>query len=244
MPGLYVVIDRAPGTLITELIYNGDHQNHVDGRAAEFMAGYGVSSSQFQLVEDPFPGSVEAIPASLSGEITRIRFVLAQIISQITGGASANWYDAIVAPGIATIGARIVRDTDITIPNNFGTVISFSGGAEDFNSGVYDDMAQPTRFTAPIAGKYLAFCGVEWQAASGGRRQIQIGVNGLFSAQAVISNKVIGSSQVQTQALTGIVNLLANDYVQFSAFQNSGAPLNIVGDAPRSIFGGMVFMGS
>jgi hypothetical protein len=244
MPGLYVVPTRPAGTLITELVYNNDHQNHVDGRAAEFMGSYGVSSSQFQLTEDPYPNSVESFPPSLAGEITRMRFVLAQIITELSGGVSANWYDSIVAPGIATIGARIERNTDISIPNNFGTVISFSGGAENFNSGVYDDASQPTRFTAPIAGKYMAFCAVEWQAASGGRRQLQIGVNGSFSSQAVISNKVIGSSQVQTQALTGFVNLAANDYVQFAAFQNSGSALNIVGDTPRSIAGGMVFLGS
>lgn len=247
MPGLYVVISRAPGTIITELIYNSDHQNHVDGRSAEEMAGYGVSGSQFQLTEDPFPGSVESLPASLAGEITRLRFVIAQIISELSGGASVNWYDTMASPGLPFIGARVQRPTSITIPDAFGTVISFSGGSADFNSTVpalvWDDMGQPTRFTAPVAGRYMAFVSVTWTANSTGRRQLAIGVNNVFGNNPQLSN-LAPSGVSQAQALTGLLDLAANDYVQFSAFQNSGGNLNLVLDGARSIVGGLVFLGS
>ena len=247
MPGLYTVISRAPGTIITELIYNSDHQNHVDGRSAEEMAGYGVSVSQFQLTDDPYPLSVESIPASLSGEITRLRFCLAQIIGELSGGETVNWYDPMNAPGLPFIGARVQRGTSITIPNAFGTVISFSGGTADFNSTapalVWDDMAQPTRFTAPIAGKYMAFVSVTWTANATGRRQIAIGVNNVFGNNPQLSNLAPASGS-QPQALTGLLDLAANDYVQFSAFQNSGGNLNLVVDGARSIVGGLVFLGS
>jgi len=244
MPGLYVVIPRAAGTLITELIYNFDHQQHVDGRSAELMGSYGVSGSQFQLEEDPYPGGVEAIPASLAGEITRLRFVLAQIISELSGGAASNWFDNLSAPGRAFIGARVVRTTALSIPDASATVISFSGGTENFNSGAYDDMTQPSRFTAPIGGQYLATCSVVWAANSAGRRQLQIGVNGAFSNQAVITNLAPTSPQTQPQTVNGIVNLNANDYVQFVAFQNSGSSINLTPADSFSIAGALVFMGA
>jgi hypothetical protein len=240
MPGLYVVIPRAAGTLITELIYNFDHQQHVDGRSAESMAGYGVSGSQFQLTEDPYPGSVESLAPSLAGEITRYRFVLAQIIGEMSGGAPANWYDPINTPALPFIGARVARASTVAIPNNSVTVVSFSGGTVDFNSTVpapvYDDMGQPTRFTAPVAGRYMAFCFATWAANSTGKRQINMGMNS-FATIGPSQTNVAPTGNAQTQTITGIFNMAANDYVQFSAFQNSGGNLSF------TAAGGLVYLG-
>lgn len=228
MPGLYVVIPRAAGTQITELIYNFDHQQHVDGRSAEFMAGYGVSGSQFQLTEDPYPGSVESLAPSLAGEITRYRFVLAQIIGQLSGGAASNWYDPINAPAFPFIGARVARASTVSIPNNSATVVSFSGGTVDFNStvpaAVWDDMVQPTRFTAPVAGRYMAFFSGTWASNSTGKRQLNIGMNSFATIGASETNTApVGNTQAQ--CVTSLFDMAVNDYIQFSVFQNSGGNL-------------------
>ncbi len=262
MPGLYVVVPRAAGTLITELIYNFDHQQHVDGRSAEFMAGYGVSASQMQLTEDPypvttgFPGGTESIPPSLAGEITRIRFVLAQIISELSGGASANWYDAIVAPGLPFIGARVTKKTgNVSIPNNTTTVLNFSGGTVDFNSTdpapVWDNMTNPTRFTAPVAGRYFAFGACTWSAGNPSVRLVlSIAMTPASQPGAVISN-LSPDGSTQPQAITGLFDMQANDYVEFSVLQNSGGSLLLTtaafsglnGSFP-TMTGGLVFLGS
>ena len=60
MAGLYEIHTRAPGTLITALIYNSDHQNHVDGPTADLMQSLGSSVSQMNLIEKIF---IEAGPA-------------------------------------------------------------------------------------------------------------------------------------------------------------------------------------
>lgn len=242
MPGLYIVISRAPGTMITELIYNSDHQNHVDGRSAEEMAGYGVSSSQFQQIEDPYPGSVESLPASLAGEITRLRFTLQQIISELSGGSTdVNWYDPLNYPGIAFIGARVARASTVAIPNNSVTVISFSGGTVDFNStipaAVWDDMVQPTRFTAPVAGRYMAFFFGTWASNATGKRQLNMGKNS-FTTIGDSQTHVAPVGNVQAQCITGFFDMVANDYIQFSVFQNSGGNLAFNAQA-----GGIVFLG-
>jgi len=246
MPGAYFVPTRLPGTQITELIYNADHQNHVDGRDAEFTGAYGISASQYQLTEDPDISAAGSVAPSLAGDITRVRFVLANIISELSGGAASNWYDTMSSPGLPFIGARVQRGTSVSIPNAFSTIISFSGAVSDFNStvpaAVFDDMTQPTRFTAPVAGKYMAFCSVTWTANATGRRQLSITVNGVGGANAQFSN--IPGSLAQPQAVTGLLDLNANDYVQFSAFQNSGGSLNLTVDGASSIVGGIVFFGS
>lgn len=241
MPGgLYTAITRAPGTLITALIYNTDHQNDCDGRSALLMAGYGISLSQFQLTEDPLPGGVESLPFSLAGELTRIRFCLAQIKTAISGNVPVNWYDPLVGPGLPVVGARISRAAPQAIPTGVVTTMTFSSGVADFNSGVWSN-GTPTRFTAPVSGRYYAFCTTTWDGvvSTSGRRQIQIGVNGTFADQAVLSNINPSNGLVQPQAVTGLVNLVATDYVEFAAFQDVTATLNLTPTGS-----GIVFLGA
>lgn len=254
MPGTYVVISRAPGTLITELIYNFDHQQHVDGRSAEFMGSYGVSASQFQLTEDPLPGGTESLPPSLAGEITRIRFVLAQIISELSGGASANWYDAITAPGVPFVGARVVRTSVISIPNNSATVINFSGGTANFNStdpsAVWSNSVNPSRFTAPIAGKYYAFASVVWNGGTDGtRRELSVALNTAAMPGTSVGN-ISPSGAVQPQSIACLFDMNANDYVEFSAFHTGGSGVTLTNatfsglNGSLNTVGGLVFLGT
>lgn len=244
MPGLYNIITRAPGTLISALIYNFDHQKHVDGRTATLVQSYSTALSQMNLTEDPFPSGSESLAASLAGELARLRFVIAALKSSLSGGAMVNWYDPMIGPGFATIGARVVRATAISIPNVTQTILNFTGNTADFNSGVWS-VVNPTRFTAPVTGKYFAACGVLWNAASGsGRRDIRIGVNGVFSAQTARTDTVAATAHTQHQAMVGILNLVATNYVEFAAFQDSGVTMQLTGESRQSIVGGLVFLGS
>jgi hypothetical protein len=249
MPGLYTITTRAAGTIITALIYNHDHQVHVDGRTATKMQSYGSSVTQLNVTEDPFPGGVESLPATLAGELSRLRFDIAAMASALSGGVAVNWYASLVAPGFATIGARVIRSSSVGIPANTPTIISFLNASADFNSGVWVNGA-PTRFTAPNTGKYFAACSVTWAATvSAGlskRRQLQIGVNGSFT-NAPTKTAVTLPQEQQRQTITGLLNLTAADFVEFRAFQDSGDnPLNIIADVPpsASIVGALVFLGS
>ena len=250
MPGQYVVITRAPGTQITALIYNSDHQRHVDGRSAgptvannnSAMGAYGVSLAQFQLTEDPFPGSVESLAQSLAGEITRLRFVSAQIKAQLSGGTPVSWYGAITAPGFAVVGARMLTATPQTISSGAGTAVTFAGGSADFNSGVWNG-ANPTRFTAPSTGKYFCFCSIEYASNATGRRQVQVGINGSSPGLQIVST--LAANGVPTRlALSSVNQLTATDFVEFFTFQDSGGNLNLIADGTMSIAGGMVYLGT
>jgi hypothetical protein len=248
MAGLYPIATRAPGTLITALIYNTDHQAHVDGRAAALMQSYGTTRAQMNLTEDPYPSNVESLPTTLAGEIARLRFVIAELKASVNGGVALNWYDTIAAPGFETIGARVARASSLSVSSGSPTVIDFTGATADFNSGVWEGVTHPTRFTAPYAGKYFAAASVLWEGInSGGRskRQLQIGVNGTFSSQAVKSN-IIKTGQ-QRQTVSGLLKLAANDYVEFSAYQDSGSTIHLLGSGSplaESIAGALVFLGT
>jgi hypothetical protein len=140
------------------------------------------------------------------------------------------------SPAPPAVGARIERSTTQVIPDSFGTPLNFTGGTANFNTGVWSS-GMPTRFTAPSTGKYFAFCAVTWAAATGGIRQVQIGVNGSFSSQAVINNTAPATAPTQGQAVTGLLNLTAADYVEFAATQTSGGGLAVTPTGGLLYFG-------
>jgi hypothetical protein len=246
MPGLYTIVTRAAGTLITALVYNFDHQQHVDGRTATLVQSYGTTITQFNITEDPLPGGVESLPSSLAGEIARLRFDIAALKTALSGNVPVNWYDNIATPAFATIGARVVRTTNQSIPNNTATNISFTPNTASFNSGVWSGV-NPTRFTAPATGKYYAACSITWNASGvpiAGSRRVRVGVNGVFGNDVSMLTVDAATTGTQHQAMTGLVNLVAADFIEFEVLQTSGAALNLIPETDQSIVGCLVFLGS
>jgi hypothetical protein len=241
MPGLYQHTTRAPGTLITALVYNFDHQVQVDSRTATIVQSYGTSLSQLNITEDPFPSGVESLASSLAGEVARLRFDIAALKTSLNGGVPVNWYDSNNAPGFATIGARVVRAAAFSVPNNSGTTINFTGNTADFNSGVWS-VVNPTRFTAPATGLYFAAGAVVWDNSRPlGRRQLTI--SGADAGQQ-ITNTTAATAISQHQAITGLMKMTAGDFIEFSLFQDSGFGITVVGNSSQSIVGSLVFLGS
>jgi len=85
--GLYSHTTRASGLTLTANIYNSDHQNHIDNHNTEQIDDFSASVAEMQTMTDPYPASSESQATSLSGEITRLRYQIDQIIG------SAQWYN-------------------------------------------------------------------------------------------------------------------------------------------------------
>lgn len=234
---------RAPGTLITALIYNHDHQVHVDGRAAEFMQSYSISVAQMNITEDPFPSGVESLPTAYSGELARLRFEIAAMKTTLSGDQPTNWYSPITSPAFPVVGARIRRGTVLTVAPTTLTAIDFSPSAvTDFNSGVWSSSVNPTRFTAPTAGKYYAAGCVRWDTAFSNFPRFGIRINGT-TADMQQTNVMGGTASTQYQTVAAILNLAANDYIEFTVFSTSVAAASITAEASQSLVGSLVFFG-
>src|SRR4029077_11088726 len=134
MPGLYAVPTRGPGTLITALIYNGDHQIQVDSRSSVEMQSFSSTAAQMLTSADPFgpDHTTEALPLSLGDELARLRFVIAAIKTGLNNTAS-NWTDPTQSPAPPTIGARVQRPSSQSINSGVTTAINFTGGVAEFN---------------------------------------------------------------------------------------------------------------
>lgn len=84
--GLYTIITRAPGTLLTAAIYNADHQTHVINQNPQMTGGYSDDLTQMQLVTNPGTVGSESPSVSLAGELERIRYQLRAITGEL------HWY--------------------------------------------------------------------------------------------------------------------------------------------------------
>ena len=121
--------------------------------------------------------------------------------------------------------AAAYRNTPQTIDNATATAVSFTTRLWD-NTDMWQS-PNPTRFRAPVDGRYLFTAFVSFQASAAGQRTVYLrysrGGGGVFGIQRQDAAK----SGTTVLCCTGIVWLLANDYVEVCVDQNSGGPLGV-----------------
>lgn len=119
------------------------------------------------------------------------------------------------------IGARVGRTLSFPIQNNTSTPIVFTGTRynTDFNWLSSDG----TKLVCKTAGKYLIGGCFRFEANTVGTRFLSIFLNA--STQIVVAEST-GSATICNASC--VYSLAVNDYVQLSAFQNSGQTLNIL----------------
>lgn len=89
MPATFTIplITVIPGQTITASLWNNEFDNIDTNFIPSGMDDYSTNDSQMQTTEDPFPGGATSRPTSLQGELTRLRFQLANILGE------TYWYN-------------------------------------------------------------------------------------------------------------------------------------------------------
>jgi hypothetical protein len=121
---------------------------------------------------------------------------------------------------------RAYRTTAQSIPDSTWTSIAFD--AENFDTqNMHDNVTNNTRITIPPGGDgiYLIAAGIGFAANGTGIRGVRFYKNGTtIIAAANTANP--GAAYVGRVVLTTVESLVAGDYVEVQAWQNSGAALN------------------
>jgi len=112
-----------------------------------------------------------------------------------------------------------------SILNNTVTQVTFNSViAPGYNHGqLYDTGTNVVTIDKP--GLYIIGASIIWDAAAGGDRLARLDVNG---AQAVVSQFPTSASN-DAHSISIIRSLVAGDVVRVMVFQDSGAPLNVIG---------------
>src|SRR6266446_6784232 len=107
-----------PGQLITSALWNTELSNVGTLLDAIGAGGYSVTDNQMQIQTNPFPGGVTSHAGSVSGELERIRYQLAQILG------TTYWYQtAPSANSLATVflSGEVRAFAGTSVPSGFLT---------------------------------------------------------------------------------------------------------------------------
>lgn len=123
-----------------------------------------------------------------------------------------------------TLTPRARRTNDQVIPNNVWTDVTWE--AVDNDPWSCWSGANPTRLTAPIAGRYQAALNVTFASNATGYRGAQILDNsGNVYGQEQIP--AVNGAATSLSVVSSPFNLAAGEWLLASVFQNSGANLNL-----------------
>jgi hypothetical protein len=124
-----------------------------------------------------------------------------------------------------TATTSVASSTFVAIPWASADADTYGGWASSPN---------PTRYTAQVAGWYYVACSAQYAPGTTGTRRVgSFWVNGAVVRQQEWQPVPTFSAAVPA---VGFVQLNKGDYLEFKAWQNSGAALN-VGASPSFIVG-------
>lgn len=162
--------------------------------------------------------------------------VVHPFVSGVSDGADAtkvrpsNWN---ADHTVAFTGAKAYLSSGQSIANNSNVAVGLA--AEEFDTdGFHDNATNNTRFTIPSgkAGKYLVVGQVAHELDTAGTtRGCNIHKNGTMVGQQYLVPNQSFDTVVQAHA---ILDLIAGDYVELVAYQNSGSANNAVAGATET----------
>ena len=144
---------------------------------------------------------------------------------------------AAAAGGATFVGCKVYKiTTNQSVADSTSTVITFN--AEEFDTdGFHDNATNNSRITIPTGkgGKYLLIGASQISASTAGTRGMTIFKNG---ATVLLDNHQHAPTPSISYrgVLTGVVNLVATDYVELQVTQYSGGSLDVVAGLTNTNF--------
>lgn len=129
-----------------------------------------------------------------------------------------------VPVGEAASACRTYKNATQSIADS--TLVALTWPVEAFDTDIYHSTSSnQSRFVAPLAGKYVVGCTVEWDANTSGKRELYVVVNGTTTTK--IAGALDAASAGLVQNCTTALDLAATDYVEFYVRQDSGGARNV-----------------
>lgn len=131
-------------------------------------------------------------------------------------------------PTTPDVSARVSNSTSSASVNSSGVVLQFD--TELWDTSDLHGVANPSRLTAPVGGKYLIFAHVSWlAAASGGDRDVAIRHNGVNEIAAQTSSTP--TNPPIDQSVNTVFDLAAGDWVEVVVrVEGNSQPVGVVPD--------------
>lgn len=127
---------------------------------------------------------------------------------------------------------RVHRTAVQSLTNNARTAISWQ--ATTYQTGIgWSSGTNPTRLTVSVSGMYLLVANIPFANVGGGRRGVGWRANGGATAWDMQLHPANG---VDTANAVELIDLVAGDYIEVYAYQNSGGALNTAGTTEGNVW--------
>jgi hypothetical protein len=218
-------------------VYNGTAWVSVGGGGGdvtEVQAGVGISvasgTGPIPIITnsstDLITTAGDLLYGTAADTVARLGIGTAGQVLKVNSGATAPEWGAAAAGGF--VGAVAYKSASAqSIANATDTIVTFD--AEEFDTdGFHSTSVNTGRMTIPAGkgGKYLCIGNVIFAANATGQRSMNFAKNG-SSAGAFQQLASAGSGTSTIFCISGILDLVATDYVEISVFQNSTGSLNV-----------------
>ena len=183
----------------------------------------------------------DIIYASAANTPARLGIGSTDQVLKVSGGIPA-WG---AAPAASFVGCALYNSGNFAVANNSDVKVTYDSEVFDTDA-FHSAVTNTSRITIPAGkgGKYLFFAWGQMAANATGYRQTYFWVNNNSATRfAVIKANPISASLTADFYVSGIVNLVATDYVEHLIYQNSGGNLNLIGGLTDGQFG-CIYLGA
>jgi hypothetical protein len=149
------------------------------------------------------------------------------------------------APAAASfVGCVLYNSANQSLANSTEVKITFNSESLDTDS-FHSTSSNTSRITIPAGkgGKYLFFAFGVFVNNANGYRQLQMWKNNDSTTRFANFTTVGNSTNTTYGNLVGVIDLVATDYVELIAYQNSGGSLDLYGGAMDARFG-CIYLGA
>lgn len=140
--------------------------------------------------------------------------------------------------GEPSVSVKAFDPANQSIPNNVATALTFTAESFDTN-GMHDNVVNNSRLTVTIAGKYIIQGQITFNTSSGGAKRVEIRKNGT-TVVATFKERIDDGTDTPELSIIQVHDLeefIVGDFVELLAFQDSGGPIDAVGQSNFTWFG-------
>lgn len=182
-------------------------------------------------------GDPEVLTATQATSLLNIFTSILKGLVPASGGGTANFLRAdgtwAAAGGSSSNPFAIVyHNTTQSITTSTWTILNFNSEEVDA-SGFHDNVTNNSRLTVPagLGGLYQISMHANFAASPTGDRFIAVSLNGSVPGGAGEARPIWSRTRATTEfeamiSISGLMQLVAGDYIEFYVFQNSGGNLN------------------
>jgi hypothetical protein len=174
--------------------------------------------------------STKVAPSAISSSSKVANDVLTS--SDLAAGAVGSSEVADGSLGTAEFASSVpavhaTRSSSQGIPNNAATKLNLTSERYD-TANMHSTSSNLSRLTAPVTGIYAVSASVLWSSFGSGKNTLNLSRNG---------TALVGASTASggdANSISVMVRLVAGDYVEVAASQNSGSTQSVAGSPERS----------